>query len=45
MNKLSKLNDATGVTNPTSYMTNAMLKNLVVEAEKFERTLVENHLS
>jgi hypothetical protein len=28
MNKLSKLNDATGVTNPTSYMTNAYVKQL-----------------
>ena len=28
MNKLSKLNDATGVTNPTSYMTNAFVKQL-----------------
>ena len=28
MNKLSKLNDATGVTNPASYMTNAYVKQL-----------------
>ena len=28
MNKLSKLNDATGVTNPTSYMRNAFVKQL-----------------
>jgi len=28
MNKLSKLNDATGVTNPTSYMVNAFVKQL-----------------
>jgi hypothetical protein len=28
MNKLSKLNDATGVTNPTSYMQNAFVKQL-----------------
>ena len=35
MNKLSKLNDATGVTNPTSYMTNAYVKQLGRGAEKF----------
>ena len=28
MNKLSKLNDATGVSNPTSYMVNAFVKQL-----------------
>ena len=38
MNKLSKLNDATGVTNPTSYMTNAYVKQLGRGAEKFART-------
>lgn len=35
MNKLSKLNDATGVTNPTSYMTNAYVKQLGRGAERF----------
>jgi len=35
MNKLSKLNDATGVTNPTSYMTNAYVKQLGRGKEKF----------
>ena len=34
MNKLSKLNDATGVTNPTSYMTNAYVKQLGRGKEK-----------
>ncbi len=38
MNKLSKLNDATGVTNPTSYMTNAYVKQLGRGAEKFATT-------
>ena len=38
MNKLSKLNDATGVTNPTSYMTNAFVKQLGRGAEKFATT-------
>jgi hypothetical protein len=35
MNKLSKLNDATGVTNPTSYMTNAYVKQLGRGKQKF----------
>ena len=35
MNKLSKLNDATGVTNPTSYMTNAYVKQLGRGNKKF----------
>ena len=35
MNKLSKLNDATGVTNPSSYMTNAYVKQLGRGKEKF----------
>ena len=35
MNKLSKLNDATGVTNPTSYMTNAYVKQLGRGSTKF----------
>ena len=35
MNKLSKLNDATGVTNPNSYMTNAYVKQLGRGKEKF----------
>ena len=35
MNKLSKLNDATGVTNPTSYMTNAFVKQLGRGKQKF----------
>ena len=35
MNKLSKLNDATGVTNPTSYMTNAYVKQLGRGATRF----------
>tara|TARA_R110002012_G_scaffold2857_7_gene13586 strand:+ start:1403 stop:2035 length:633 start_codon:yes stop_codon:yes gene_type:complete len=35
MNKLSKLNDATGVTNPTSYMTNAYVKQLGRGKERF----------
>ena len=35
MNKLSKLNDATGVTNPSSYMTNAYVKQLGRGREKF----------
>ena len=35
MNKLSKLNDATGVTNPTSYMTNAYVKQLGRGFERF----------
>ena len=34
MNKLSKLNDATGVTNPTSYMQNAFVKQLGRGKEK-----------
>ena len=38
MNKLSKLNDATGVTSPTSYMTNAYVKQLGRGAEKFATT-------
>ena len=38
MNKLSKLNDATGVTNPTSYMTNAYVKQLGRGKEKFSET-------
>ena len=38
MNKLSKLNDATGVTNPTSYMTNAYVKQLGRGFEKFSET-------
>ena len=38
MNKLSKLNDATGVTNPTSYMTNAYVKQLGRGADKFARS-------
>jgi hypothetical protein len=38
MNKLSKLNDATGVTNPTSYMTNAYVKQLGRGATKFAET-------
>ena len=40
MNKLSKLNDATGVTNPTSYMTNAYVKQLGRGFEKFSETNV-----
>jgi hypothetical protein len=35
MNKLSKLNDATGVTNPASYMTNAYVKQLGRGKTKF----------
>ena len=35
MNKLSKLNDATGVTNPTSYMTNAYVKQLGRGGQRF----------
>lgn len=35
MNKLSKLNDATGVTNPTSYMTSAYVKQLGRGKERF----------
>lgn len=35
MNKLSKLNDATGVTNPTSYMTNAYVKQLGRGSQRF----------
>ena len=35
MNKLSKLNDGTGVTNPSSYMTNAYVKQLGRGREKF----------
>ena len=35
MNKLSKLNDATGVTNPTSYMTNAYVKQLGRGSKRF----------
>ena len=35
MNKLSKLNDATGVTNPGSYMTNAYVKQLGRGKTKF----------
>jgi len=35
MNKLSKLNDATGVTNPTSYMTNAYVKQLGRGSNRF----------
>ena len=35
MNKLSKLNDATGVTNPGSYMTNAYVKQLGRGKKKF----------
>ena len=35
MNKLSKLNDATGVTNPSSYMTPAYVKQLGRGREKF----------
>ena len=35
MIKLSKLNDATGVTNPTSYMTNAYVKQLGRGKERF----------
>lgn len=38
MNKLSKLNDATGVTNPTSYMTNAYVKQLGRGATRFAET-------
>jgi hypothetical protein len=38
MNKLSKLNDATGVTNPGSYMTNAYVKQLGRGFEKFSET-------
>ena len=38
MNKLSKLNDATGVTNPSSYMTNAYVKQLGRGAQKFARS-------
>ena len=38
MNKLSKLNDATGVTNPGSYMTNAFVKQLGRGFEKFSET-------
>ena len=38
MNKLSKLNDSTGVTNPTSYMTNAYVKQLGRGFEKFSET-------
>ena len=35
MNKLSKLNDATGVTNPGSYMTNAYVKQLGRGSKRF----------
>tara|TARA_B100001939_G_scaffold199781_1_gene171714 strand:- start:299 stop:931 length:633 start_codon:yes stop_codon:yes gene_type:complete len=35
MNKLSKLDDATGVTNPTSYMTDAYVQQLGRGKEKF----------
>lgn len=35
MNKLSKLNDATGVTNPNSYMTNAYVKQLGRGSKRF----------
>ena len=35
MNKISKLNDATGVTNPGSYMTNAYVKQLGRGKQKF----------
>jgi len=38
MNKLSKLNDNTGVTNPSSYMTNAYVKQLGRGFEKFSET-------
>jgi len=38
MNKLSKLDDATGVTNPTSYMTDAYVHQLGRGAEKFAAT-------
>jgi len=38
MNKLSKLNDATGVTSPTSYMTDAYVHQLGRGAEKFAAT-------
>jgi len=38
MNKLSKLNDATGVTNPSSYMTNAYVTQLGRGFEKFSET-------
>ena len=38
MNKLSKLDDATGVTNPTSYMTDAYVHQLGRGAEKFATT-------
>ena len=37
-NKLSKLDDATGVTNPTSYMTDAYVKQLGRGATKFAQT-------
>ena len=38
MNKLSKLNDATGVTNPSSYMTNAYVKQLGRGKQAFAET-------
>ena len=38
MNKLSKLNDATGVTNPTSYMTNAYVKQLGRGYQRFSES-------
>ena len=37
-NKLSKLNDATGVTNPSSYMTNAYVKQLGRGKQAFAET-------
>ena len=40
MNKLSKLNDATGVTNPSSYMTNAYVKQLGRGKQAFAETNV-----
>ena len=45
MNKLSKLNDATGVTNPTSYMTNAYVKQLGRGKERFSTENTGNESS
>lgn len=45
MNKLSKLNDATGVTNPNSYMTNAYVKQLGRGKERFSTENVGNESS
>ena len=45
MNKLSKLNDATGVTNPNSYMTNAYVKQLGRGKERFSEENTGNESS